>query len=92
MGIGHKIDLDTTLLTHFSQRYPRALLGHQSESKNPSDTKSFLLEMASAYDGMLVPLKDGLQSVLPVLRMPVTLVTALLSDNEYCVLRLDGSK
>ena len=63
MGIAHKINADAVLLTHFSQRYPKLPPGHQSYSDHADKE----LQMASAYDGMLIPLKEDLRRVLPAL-------------------------
>ena len=76
MGIASQIDLDSILITHFSQRYPKFPPGHdadtikaQGESRNASTCSNGNgnLEVASAYDGMLIPLTDGLRPMMPLI-------------------------
>ena len=79
MGIANQIDLDSILMTHFSQRYPKFPPGHdadtikgQGESRDASTSTSTCssngsLEVAFAYDGMLIPLTDGLRPMMPLI-------------------------
>lgn len=85
MGIARKIDSDAVLLTHFSQRYPKFPPGYQAEGDGDGDvmnsTASNVLEMASAYDGMMIPLKGGLRDMLPVLGSQGTTIISTTTSN-----------
>jgi ribonuclease Z len=70
MMIARQIDLDSVLMTHFSQRYPKFPPGYDAEAARSEFRRGASnagLEVASAYDGMLIPLKDGLRTMLPLI-------------------------
>ena len=86
MGIARQIGLDSVLMTHFSQRYPKFPPGYDAEavrgeSRNASSKAG--LEVASAYDGMLIPLKDGLRAMLPLVGSLAALILTLDSCQQH---------
>ena len=77
MTIALKIHADAVLLTHFSQRYPKIPPGSKYNSCVPHEQN----QIASAYDGMRIPLKDGMNEMLTALLGSLTL-TVLSSPNS----------
>ena len=77
MSIANKLRVDSVLLTHFSQRYPRLPPGNESQFISNGNEGNGL-KMACAYDGMILPLKDGLRTMLPALG---SLVATLISSH-----------
>ena len=91
MGIANQIDLDSILMTHFSQRYPKFPPGHdadiikaQGKYRDTSTSTSTCssngnLEVAFAYDGMLIPLTDGLRPIMPLIGSLVASILTMSS-------------
>ncbi len=68
MDVARQIKANAVLLTHFSQRYPKYPPGYQTHNTWDGHLRtSKELKIASAYDGMTVPLKENLSHILPVL-------------------------
>jgi ribonuclease BN (tRNA processing enzyme) len=73
-------NVDSLLLTHFSQRYPKIPPGHDSKKSGGEPVLRIStngIQSASAFDGMLIPLKDGLGQILPLI---TTMATSILSE------------
>jgi Metal-dependent hydrolases of the beta-lactamase superfamily III len=70
--------VDCLLLTHFSQRYPKFPPGYDSNKAGRELSKhDGGIPSASAFDGMLIPLKDGLGQILPLIE---SMATSILSE------------
>lgn len=67
LDISNRIETKSLVLTHFSQRYPKLPPSYISkekvESKRNNDSE-MKISIASAYDGMILPLRPDLQKVL----------------------------